>query len=65
MQNGYTKYILRQISKGLLPDKLRLDKRKRGFNASIHSLINLDSKKFINFVKKKSKLDKIVKKISF
>lgn len=62
MQNGYTKYILRQISKGLLPDKLRLDKRKRGFNASIHSLINIDSKKFINFVKKKSKLDKIVKK---
>ena len=62
MQNGYTKYILREIGKNLVPDKLRLDKIKKGFNASIHSLINLNSKKFENFVKKKSKLDKIIDK---
>lgn len=62
MQKGYTKYILREIGKNLLPEQLRLDKRKRGFNASINSLVNLNSKQFVNFIKKKSKLDKILNK---
>lgn len=33
--NGYTKRILREAVKGLLPDETRLDKQKIGFNAPI------------------------------
>jgi len=62
MKKGFTKYILREISKGLLPDKIRLDMRKKGFNASFHTLVNVHSKEFIKFIKKKSKLDKIIYK---
>ena len=62
MQNGYTKYFLREIGKGIVPDQIRLDKRKRGFNSSIYSLLNVNSKNFINFIKKKSLLDKIIDK---
>lgn len=40
MQDGYNKYILRQAVAGILNDQVRLDRHKRGFNASIHSIIN-------------------------
>ena len=46
----------------IIPNETRLDKRKRGFNASIYTLANLESKSFKKFIKKKSVLDKIVKK---
>jgi len=62
MQNGYTKYFLREIGKKIIPNEIRLDKRKRGFNASIYTLANLESKCFKKFIKKKSVLDKIVNK---
>jgi asparagine synthase (glutamine-hydrolysing) len=41
IMNGYGKYILRQSSQGMLHDKVRLDRQKKGFNASINSLIDL------------------------
>ena len=41
IQNGYNKFILRESMKGIVNEKVRLDRRKRGFNASINSLINL------------------------
>ncbi len=37
---GYSKRLLRDAGEGLVPDAVRLDKRKRGFNASILSLID-------------------------
>ena len=40
IQKGFNKYILRESMKGILNEKVRLD-RKKGFNASINSLINL------------------------
>ena len=43
VQNGYGKYILRESLKGILNDKIRLDREKKGFNASINSLLNFDS----------------------
>ncbi|HWP95225.1 MAG TPA: asparagine synthase (glutamine-hydrolyzing) [Syntrophomonadaceae bacterium] len=43
IQNGYGKFILRESVKGLLNDKVRLDRQKKGFNASIHSLIDLNN----------------------
>jgi len=41
IKNGYGKYVLRQATKGLLNDQVRLDRRKKGFNASINSIIDL------------------------
>ena len=43
IKNGYGKYVLRQATKGLLNDQVRLDRRKKGFNASINSIIDLHS----------------------
>lgn len=37
---GYTKSLLRDSVAGFLPDPVRLDRRKKGFNASITSLID-------------------------
>ncbi len=62
MQKGYTKYILRAALKKYVPEDIRLQRKKVGFNASINSLINLKSKKFLNFVRKKSPIYKIVSK---
>jgi asparagine synthase (glutamine-hydrolysing) len=41
VQNGYSKYILREAVKGILPDEIRLHREKIGFNASITSLLDL------------------------
>ena len=62
MQQGYTKYILREIGKSYLPTKIRLERKKKGFNSSINSLINIHSQKFIDFVNKKSKIYDIINK---
>jgi len=42
MMDGYAKFPLRAAMKGILNDQVRLDRRKRGFNASIHSILDLD-----------------------
>ena len=41
IQNGYGKYILREAVAGILNEKVRLDRRKKGFNASINSIVDL------------------------
>ncbi len=40
IRDGYAKWVLREAVDGVLPDAVRLDKRKRGFNASILSFID-------------------------
>lgn len=40
IKNGYSKFVLRQSTKGILNDKVRLDRRKKGFNASINSILD-------------------------
>lgn len=42
IQNGYGKYVLREAVKGILNDQVRLDRRKKGFNASINSIVDFD-----------------------
>jgi len=37
---GLAKKILRDLGEGIVPDSVRLDTRKRGFNASINSLVD-------------------------
>lgn len=40
IRDGYAKWLLRAAGEGVVADAVRLDKRKRGFNASIDSLID-------------------------
>jgi asparagine synthase (glutamine-hydrolysing) len=42
IRDGYGKYVLREAMKGILNDAVRLDRRKKGFNASVYSFIDLD-----------------------
>lgn len=44
IQDGYAKYILRQSMKGILNEKVRRDRKKVGFNASLASVLNLADK---------------------
>ena len=36
--------------KGILPDSIRLERRKKGFNASISSIIDLNDSKNIDYI---------------
>ena len=47
IQNGLSKWLLRSAGKGIVPDNVRLDYRKRGFNASIDSLVDRSNPKIL------------------
>jgi asparagine synthase (glutamine-hydrolysing) len=49
IQNGYGKYILREAMKGILNDKVRLDRQKKGFNASINSLFDFSDRETVAY----------------
>lgn len=40
IKDGYAKYLLRAAGEGVVAESVRLDKRKRGFNAPIDSLVD-------------------------
>jgi asparagine synthase (glutamine-hydrolysing) len=61
IQNGYGKYILRESLDGILNDHVRLDKKKKGFNASINSIIDFESTEDIDFLLADSPIFDIVK----
>ena len=44
IHKGYGKYILREAVNGILNNTVRLDRTKKGFNASIQSLFDLKLK---------------------
>tara|TARA_B100000780_G_scaffold278832_1_gene253906 strand:+ start:264 stop:2102 length:1839 start_codon:yes stop_codon:yes gene_type:complete len=48
IKNGYQKRLLRESSKNILLDKIRLDRQKKGFNTSINSVLDLNNKRNIN-----------------
>ena len=50
INNGYNKYVLRESMKNIIQEEIRLDRKKKGFNASINSLINLKDKKITNYI---------------
>ena len=43
IQKGYNKYLLRESLKGILNDKVRLSREKKGFNASLDSVIDFEN----------------------
>ena len=58
---GYSKYILRECLNGILIDELRLNRQKKGFNCSIHSLIDTKEKRNLDFLlNKKSNIFEFV-----
>ena len=62
IQKGYNKYLLREAMKGLLNENIRTNRQKKGFNASINSLIDFKSNEFIDFFNEKSIVDDYVNK---
>ncbi len=50
IKNGYGKYVLREALNGILNDTVRLDRRKKGFNASINSIIDLQDASTREFI---------------
>ena len=52
IDKGYTKNILRNILNKYLPDKVRLDRKKVGFNASILDIVDINYENFLSLVKK-------------
>lgn len=42
IHDGHGKFILREAMKGILNDTVRLDRRKKGFNASVDSFVDLE-----------------------
>ncbi len=62
IKDGYGKYILRQAISGSLNDNVRLDRKKKGFNASIKSIIDLNDPVVIDFLLSESPVFNIIKR---
>ena len=60
IKNGYSKFILRQALKGVLNSKVRLDRRKIGFNSNINNIVNLDKKFLKRFLNENYYLKQII-----
>ena len=64
MKNAYNKYLLRLSAKGFIDDKIRLEREKKGFNASFKSIFPISDKKFKDWFFDKNKKNKIYDFIS-
>lgn len=65
IHDGYPKWILREIGRGLLPEDVVLDRRKRGFNAPISSFMDLESPQDIDFLLEPSPIFDLVDRDRF
>jgi asparagine synthase (glutamine-hydrolysing) len=50
IHDGHGKFILREAMKGILNDTVRLDRRKKGFNASVDSFVDLQDSATIEYL---------------
>ena len=64
MKNAYNKYLLRLSSKGIIHDKIRLEREKKGFNASFSSVFPTNDKKFKEWFFETDKKNRIYDYIS-
>lgn len=62
IKNGYAKYILREALSGILNDTVRLSREKKGFNASINSIIDFENPQHIDFILDDSAIFEVVNK---
>ena len=54
IKDGYSKNILREISKDYLIDTVRLDREKKGFNSSVQSIFDFEDKDFYEMILNKN-----------
>jgi asparagine synthase (glutamine-hydrolysing) len=50
IRNGFGKYVLREAVAGILNDTVRLDRRKKGFNASINSMVDFHDREVRDYL---------------
>lgn len=62
IQDGYAKFILREAMKGVLNEKVRTDRHKRGFNASINSLLDFNQRQNRDYILEDAKIFNLVKR---
>ena len=62
IRDGYLKYLLRFCVSDLLPDHIKFDRNKKGFNAEISSMINVKDEKFKEFILDDSEIFEIIYK---
>lgn len=62
IQDGYGKSVLRDAMKGIINDKVRLDRQKRGFNASIASIADFKDRKVREAILDNSPIYDLVRK---
>jgi asparagine synthase (glutamine-hydrolysing) len=74
IKDGYNKYILRSAMKGILNDKVRLNREKKGFNASLNSVFDFTNPDHVAFflddspifeLFKKEAIEKVIKQKEF
>ena len=63
--DGYPKWLLRNLDKDLLPETVKNDKRKRGFNTSINSLLDKSNKEIYDWIFKDSQIFELIHKENF
>ena len=64
VKNGLAKWPLRQIIKDIVPDKIRLNSRKTGFNASIKDIFQLNAKN-IDYLLQDNEIFNVINKKKF
>ena len=62
INNGMAKWPLRKIVEDIVPDRIRLRREKKGFNAPVESLFNFGSKKNIDYILKDCEIFEIIEK---
>ena len=60
IQFGYGKYVLREAVKGYVQNDVRLDRRKKGFNANLKTMINFKKFNLYNYLSDNSDIKEII-----
>ncbi|WP_440938013.1 asparagine synthase (glutamine-hydrolyzing) [Candidatus Pelagibacter sp.] len=50
IEDGYQKKLLRDSLSGILNDQIRLDRQKKGFNASIKSILDIEKPEVLEYI---------------
>ncbi len=65
IQHGFSKWILRNVGKDLVPNEIIFDRKKVGFNLSLNTLIKNQRNQIYDLLKKDSEIYKIINKKRF
>ncbi len=60
IQFGYGKYILREAVKSYVQNEVRLDRRKKGFNANLKTMINFSKFNLYNYLSESRDIKEII-----